>query len=498
MSELKAGSNKRRHDFQISSDLGFTPEQTAALNRRYLQLAEALEAQAGLRGTVQLGADLDLNGFRLKNLGDPQVGTDASNKAHADTASFAAARLFATAGDDLGIDVGDTDEGGDLVDDQPAPVVRSINLAWVNAKKGFRAKWKRPAHSTSKLKGYYISFFHLSLHSPFNLYWMETSDGSVGASESAVERFVTDNRLLMHLNKTKFSHEFITDFPSDTGCAVKITPVTMMHGAEVRGTPAYYPDNTGTKIAIGNDFVTPTDAVNVIDIGVNANAPQQMLVNGDMLFNVGAGVVNAWRRFTVDPATDSSVSDSSANDIYWDKDNHSLIWKGTATRLMQPLKKRLKKSNYYSYMLLAKTDGSFGSGTLVFSIRDSNDTTASDATFSFNLADLTSSFQPFGGTILTNSTSDYTANKFFTARTAATLSGTNNIIIDAIMMVRGKVPYAFTPRSSAYEGDSTDPGTAENITLTTINAVATPDLGNPSGIQGGFDPLGDVINFGTF
>src|SRR5204862_223790 len=107
------------------------------------------------------------------------------------------------------------------------------------------------------------------------------------------------------------------------------------------------------------------------------------------------------------------------------------------------------------------------------------------ASVTIDLADLTSSYQLFGVVLQLDTTSDFTANKWLKFSTAATLSATNNIILDKIMMVRGKAFAAFSPRTTNFEGDSTNPGTSENINLGTINNVAAPDLGNPTGSQGG-------------
>jgi hypothetical protein len=259
--------------------------------------------------------------------------------------------------------------------------------------------------------------------------------------------------------------------------------------------------NTLNVVDMGETLSDDRDAVAVVDIGVMLNAPQQILLNGDWLFCNDAVTpnnnVNAWQRYTVTPGAPTTISNNTADDIYWDKDNHAGVWRIKASRLMQAIKRRLKKSHPYSVALLAKTDGSFGSGVITVSVVNSDDSSASAETFEIPLVKLTSSYQLFGGRMVTDSGSDYTANKFISFVTATTLSTTNNVIIDAVMMVRGNVVFAYTPRSELYEGDGTAPGTAEDIKLTTINVVAAPDLGNPSGLLGGWTKTGDLISIGT-
>jgi len=246
-----------------------------------------------------------------------------------------------------------------------------------------------------------------------------------------------------------------------------------------------------------NDFLSDgRDAVNVLDVGATLLTAQNMIVNGDFLYNDGTTTNTNWwlRGATVNGAL--FITPNPANAIYWNNTNaHELVWQDNSRNLYQSFKKRLVKGGeYYALTFLLRTSGSFAAGSLI-TIDIVSDVSGSDvsavqapATVDLGVAGsaLNGSFQLFGVLLQTNGTADFTINKFLKFSTSLTLNGTNNIIIDKVMMVRGKQPLAYGARSDRYEGDGTNPAGGEDITQPTQNStVSTADLGSPSGATRG-------------
>jgi hypothetical protein len=73
---------------------------------------------------------------------------------------------------------------------------------------------------------------------------------------------------------------------------------------------------------------------------------------------------------------------------------------------------------------------------------------------------------------------------FETASSA--VSGSNQVIIDAVIAVRGKTApaFSFNPK------DLNDAGTDEDFDVTAASTGVTPDLGNPVCEIGGYPPFG--------
>lgn len=480
MIEPKAGVNKRRHDFTIPKgsvrDLDGLVE---VLNDRFTRMAEAHEAAAGLRGTIKLGADLDLGGFRIKNMGEPKQDKDATTKGHVDAnAALSTISQILQGGDGVGLDPGLLDGGDGIVDASPSDEVRNITLGWINGKKGYRAGWKRPKKNKATVQKYIVSFFN-------GANWLDVDTGGVAANESQAEKTTTDTYFTQHLNKAKFNIAFAT------GVDVKVTPVNLVKGALVRGTPKTF----GALAALGDDFVTTTDAVNVLDVGTTLLTAQNMAINGDFFFKDAAATdCNAWLKGSA--AASTVVTTTNTDDIWWNNTTaHELKWISKNSALLQSFKKRLAKGgDYYAATFLLKTAGSFGSGTISIAFVNSDDSIAVAAAATVNLALLTSSYQLFGCLLQTDGSSDFTAIKFLKFSTATTLSGTNNIIIDKVMVVRGKQPLAYVSRALQYEGNATAPGATEDInTGSQPTVLTTPDLGNPSGVQGSWTTSGQGL-----
>lgn len=253
------------------------------------------------------------------------------------------------------------------------------------------------------------------------------------------------------------------------------------------GTSSKSTDSAGITLSGAKDIVSGRDAVNVVDVGVTLDTKVQQALNGDFLFNNGtAHHTNGWTKGTAASSTD--IINTTTDDIFWDEDNHRLKWINKASSAVHNFKKRLVKGDFYAVSVQAQTAGSFGSGMVQAQFVNADDSSATAGGTGFDLiplASLSSSYLFFGVILQLDTTSDYTANKFLKLTTAATLTSTNNVIIDKIMVNRGKAFAAFSSRMVNFEGDATAPGNTENINLTTINNVTFVDIGNPVGSQGG-------------
>jgi hypothetical protein len=244
------------------------------------------------------------------------------------------------------------------------------------------------------------------------------------------------------------------------------------------------------------------DSVNVVDIGVTLLTTQNHLLNGDFLYDSGiANELNAWLKGNLGGTT--AVITTASTGVFWDPSAHAVKWvDGVSMGLIQNLKRRLTPNDFFCITFLAKTAGAFGAGTLNVAICNADGSLALAVGAGINLSLLNSSYQLFGAVFQTDNVSDFTANKFLRLTVSGpspALDATNNIILDKLMLIRGKQGAAFAARSAAYEGPATAPGNSENISVTP-SGTATGDVGNPSGgTQGGWvgPGFGDRILPGT-
>lgn len=241
-------------------------------------------------------------------------------------------------------------------------------------------------------------------------------------------------------------------------------------------------DSAALNLTAQPDYMGVNDAPLILDVSSRLGGhPDQLLYDGDLLYDDGATGPNKWGA-GVSLNSNSAITTSSADPVYWDKPNHSLIYQDAAWSFKQNLKKKFTKSEYVAVSFLAKTDGSFGSGTLTVTLVDV--TTASgqaSQSYFFQLSALTSSYKLFGGIIRFSSSLAFD-NILLVFVASATLSATNNIIFDKFMMCRGRDIYPYSPRSAKEGGASNFP---EDINSGTPNNVAVGDIGSGSGSQGG-------------
>lgn len=343
--------NKRRYDFTIPADIEMDSRLRDLLNARFATIAEGLEAQAGLRGLVSVGNDLDMGGFRIKNLGDPELATDASTKRHTDVhAALSTARLLT--GDGVGIDLIDTNRGDDAIDDGAASAVRTITLAWRNAKKGHVARWIRPKNNRANIKYYEVVFFNGGNY-------LIVDDGTSTTTRASAIKQTGGFVYRTHLNKKKLHSNFTT------GVDVQITPVSLINGELVRGTPATF----GSLVVAGNDNVTANDAINVLDVGMTVGSNTDQLVpNGDFAYG-SATVLKAWRRITSAfaswTADDVNITTTGTEPWFWETADHRIGCRDKDHFAIASLGRTLMPGAFYSVNFWIKSDGAFTCATRV-------------------------------------------------------------------------------------------------------------------------------------
>ena len=112
---------------------------------------------------------------------------------------------------------------------------------------------------------------------------------------------------------------------------------------------------------------------------------------------------------------------------------------------------------------------------------------------SITLSALSSSdYQMYGGVFRLATTADGASAHWLVLQTASSLDGSNYIVLDRFMLVRGKQPFAFIPNSLAETGAS---GT-EDFDISPNSIGSSPDVGNPAGgVQGGWFDSGSGGGF---
>ena len=238
----------------------------------------------------------------------------------------------------------------------------------------------------------------------------------------------------------------------------------------------------------------------VLDVGTTLNTPVQILENGDMLYSITAGgaSVDKWKRRQTPFTSRTNITTTNTENAWWDKNNHAIVWRSNLSRIDSNLHRRFLPGEYFTITFMAKTDGSFGvAPVVVLRIRRDDTTDDTEAAVSIPLTAISTTFKMYGGILrLSTSAGALTADKFLSFETVATLSATNNIIIDKIMGVRGQQPFAFSPRPIFEQGPgSTLTGLSEDFDNASFVSTGTPDISPASGLGGGFFPPGSGGGF---
>lgn len=356
--------------------------------------------------------------------------------------------------------------------------VTNLDMKW-SVKKGLKATCDEPAVHPNALRGFKFTFMNNAENR-----FMIPETGASTSTKSVATRLKKDSHYTTNLKKTDLHSDF------SAGVKVEVIVVTLVNGVETDGTAVKFP--ASGVLTIGNEVVNSMDAVNVVSVGVSMVNSGQEIDNGDFLYatSVGGTTVDDWKRRT-SPFTSDNPITTVTTDITWDQALHAGIWKSNAARLYANLKKRFVPGTYFAVVFQAKTDGSFGSDPVVtLRIRKGDDTDATETAQPITLLGVSSTYQMYGAIIRIATGSDPSSSNFISFETATTLSSTNNIIIDKVMVVRGKQPAAFSPRAIKEQGPGSTLGVSdENYDITPASSGEI-DLGNPSGSPGGWPGTG--------
>jgi hypothetical protein len=236
--------NLRNYDFTLPADVRDIEELRKALNDKLQRIGEALEAQNGLRGTVKLGADLDLNGFRVINAGQPQEPGDLITKDNAEkNYGYSTMKQLLEA---FALDPTKFADSDDLYDEFIPEQVTNVTVKW-KKKAGWKWFWEPPG-GVARVVGYYIWLFNGSD-------FMDPEEGTIVATQALAERFTERNVFSTDISLDELVAPFST-----TGIKASIQAVVKIKGiGRVRGKIYTHP----SLVAPGDDPANGEDAASV-------------------------------------------------------------------------------------------------------------------------------------------------------------------------------------------------------------------------------------------
>jgi hypothetical protein len=244
-------------------------------------------------------------------------------------------------------------------------------------------------------------------------------------------------------------------------------------------TPTRSPDSNTIDLNNSATFLTGSDAVSVVDVSTTMSSPGQILFNGDFLFNDGVAIETGnWKTTLNGPAI--SIATLAT---FWDQTNHCVTSSSGTLNVYQKLHKankpRLVPGDYYSLSWLLKAAGGTPTINVQVNLQDG-------ITFVSNIVSQPNFFVASSGTYIPigcvfqhdpndpNPTNPHWLSIFLGWTSAGGLS----VSIDRIMMVRGKQPFAFTPRTNSYEVNGA--GTDEGFDIFPNATAQGQDLANPT------------------
>jgi hypothetical protein len=253
--------NLRNHDFTLPADLRDLDELREVLNDKLRRIGEALESQNGLRGTVKLGADIDMNGFRIINAGQPKEPGDLITKDNAEK-NYGYSMIKQLL-ESFALDPTKFDDADDLYDEFIPEQVTNVSVKW-KKKAGWKWFWEPPG-GAARIVGYYIWLFNGSN-------FMHPEDGTIVGTQASAERFTERNVFSTDISLDELVAPFST-----TGIRASIQAVVKIKGiGRVRGKIYTHPllVAPGADPANGEDV----DIVNWVSTNISATSPQAGLV----------------------------------------------------------------------------------------------------------------------------------------------------------------------------------------------------------------------------
>lgn len=363
-----------------------------------------------------------------------------------------------------------TDPDTQTMDSSASGAIQNLALVW-SVKKGYKATWDRPATVPNALRGYKVVF----MNTAGNRFMIPTS-GSSTTVESTGTVLVETTHYTTNLKKSDIHSDF------SGGVKVKVTPVSLVNGTETDGT-----STTSSVISLGNEVINARDAADIIDVFSLMIGTGNACSNGDFLISRSGTPteLGSWRKRS-SPFTSENVITTATTDLVWNQTDHGIEWKSNSVRLYNPFKKRFIPGEYFAVSFMAKMVGSVASPAVTVRFRGNSNEDWTETALSITLTSLSGSYAMYGGVIRLSTGATANANKFLSFETSVTLDSANYIVIDKIMVVRGQQPQAYTPRPLYEQGPgSTVSGLDEDFDTSPGN-TGTPDIGTPSGSQGGW------------
>jgi hypothetical protein len=244
-------------------------------------------------------------------------------------------------------------------------------------------------------------------------------------------------------------------------------------------------DSAGLSLTGKNDPMSDnSDGVIILDVGAAMNSKTQILPNGDLIYSrsTSTNLANTERR--VSPFTSGIIiNTTTTEDVFWDQDDDWIVWRSNSSRVYFPLKKWVKGNEVFTLTAMFKTDGSFGSAPVInVRVRDNSNNDLVTAAGVWTLTGITTSSQMYQVTFELIANLSGIGNRFLSLETSTVLSGTNNLISDKYMLVRGRDPATYSPRPQYEVGNSGDEDPDVSPTST---PAAIVDIGLGVGSAGG-------------
>jgi hypothetical protein len=232
--------------------------------------------------------------------------------------------------------------------------------------------------------------------------------------------------------------------------------------------------------------INTREVVNALDVGMTMAAPQNFIKNGECGYGSSTDLKDFLRRSSTTWSTSNVINTTTTNNAHWDKTNHRIVWNEEADRITQSMGKKFVPGDFLTFGMLVKSNGTptvaikcllrDNDGNNVTA--DENDNTVTDNSFSIQLS---STYQFIGWRVRIKTTYDSTKKLHVSFETSSNISSSNQIIIDHVGGYRGKQIFTWSPKP----GELNNAGNDEDFDVDPASTGVTPDLGDPSGTQGG-------------
>jgi hypothetical protein len=449
---------------------------------------QILRSDTGAAGTYNIEVPADRPIAEGLTLSGPQTARYLV-KTKVASAGFWKVRMLARPGLDVtGSAVFNSNGVADATGDAgPAGVVTNFTAAWEAVNVTF--KWKLPATNFTSIVNYNVWATNGAAGSQF---MQILSEGGVKAGQHAATQSKPGSQIQSgHHITTKIKLKLM-DAPFNTGFTIHVTANNYVNGVLTEGAEATF------DVTPGVDYLNATDAVNVLDVSTTVYSPGQILFNGDFLFaqdGPGGSLTRLWTLGVGGP----NITNNPSAVIFWRQSTDSVIFQVNG-QITQDLKRRLSPGDYFAISFLARSNIQQFVGVGVTFIDESTFFNVTESIPIIPVNTVPGVYSLYGAVLRLSpsATGNPVALNIAPSAGGAGLSAANNFEIDRVMLVRGKQPSAFTPRTASYEGSTSG---SENPDITSSNSASgTQDISNPTlGAQGSWVPsgAGTRINLAT-